>query len=89
LREHQRRDERRATAFAAFDALHDRELQTKVSVYLAEDLQEMGAGDPPPGFPDAATMTRSEMLDYLADSAVERFIPDIEVVYPGAIDPTV
>jgi hypothetical protein len=28
------------------------------------------------------------MLDYLADSAVEGCVPDIEVVYPGAIDPT-
>jgi hypothetical protein len=33
-------------------------------------------------------MTREVMLDYLADGAVELRVPDIEVVYPGAIDPT-
>ena len=48
----------------------------------------MGEGDPPPGFPNAATMTRDAMLDYLADGAVEWFEPELEVIYPGAIDPT-
>ena len=48
----------------------------------------MGGGDPPRGFPNALTMTRAEQLDYLADTAVEWFDPDIEVVYPGAVDPT-
>lgn len=87
-RAHRRRDEMRATARTAFDCLSDRELQVKVSVFLAEELQDMGGGDPPPGFLNAATMTRDAMLDYLADSAVIWFVPDIEVVFPGAIDPT-
>jgi hypothetical protein len=34
------------------------------------------------------TMTRTQMLDYLADGAVAAFGPDIEVACPGAIDPT-
>ena len=88
-REHRQRDEMRAKARAAFDCLTDRELQVKVTVELAETLQSMGGGDPPPGFPNASTMTRDEMLDYLADSAVEGCVPDIEVVYPGAVDPTI
>jgi len=44
-------------------------------------------GDPPQGFPNALTMTRDEILDCLSEVAVD-FVPDIEVVYPGTIDPT-
>ena len=88
-REHRQRDEMRAKARVAFNCLSDRELQVKVTVDLAETLESMAGGDPPPGFPNASTMTRDEMLDYLADSIVEWCVPDIEVVYPGAVDPTI
>ena len=84
-REHRRREEMRDVARAAFDALHDKELRVKVAVELAEAY---GEDDPLSHLPNVATMTRNEMLDCLADGAVDWFIPEIELVYPGAIDPT-
>ena len=87
--EHRQRDEIRAKARIAFDCLSDRELQVKVTVELAETLESIGGGDPPRGFPSASTMTRDAMLDYLADGAVDWCVPDIEVVYPGAVDLTI
>ena len=66
--------------------LSDRELRAKVAAELADELQAMG-GDPAPGFPNAFTMTRDELLDFLAE-CVAGFDPDLEVVYPGGIDPT-
>jgi hypothetical protein len=44
-------------------------------------------GDAPPGFPNAFTMSRDELLDFLAERAVG-FEPYIEVVYHGVVDPT-
>jgi hypothetical protein len=68
------------------DLCSDRELRAKVAAELQAELQHMG-GDPPLGFPNAFTMPRDELLDFLADRAVG-FEPYIEVVYPGASDPT-
>jgi hypothetical protein len=69
------------------DLCSDRELRVKAAAELQADLEHMGGGDAPPGFPNAFTMPRDEPLSFLADRAVG-FVPYIEVVYPGAIDPT-
>jgi hypothetical protein len=47
----------------------------------------MGGGDAAPGFPNSLRMTRDELLDFLVER-VAGFDPDIEVVYPGTVDPT-
>lgn len=67
--------------------LSDRELRVKVAAELANELQAMGCGDPAPGFPNAFGMTRDEMLDVVAE-CIAGFGPDMEVVYPGLVDPT-
>lgn len=54
---------------------------------LHRHFLEAMTGDPPLGFPNAFTMRWDELLDFLADRAVG-FEPCIEVVYPGAHDPT-
>ena len=81
------RDEMVAAARDSFDVLSDRDLRSMIATMLDADLRAMGGGDPPRGFPKAATMTRDKILDYLAEGAIG-YVPDIEVVYPGAIDPT-
>jgi len=81
------RDETIAEARETLSVLSDRELRVKVAGELAHELQAMGGGDPAPGFPNAFTMSRDELLDFLAE-CVAGFDPDIEVVYPGGIDPT-
>jgi len=86
-REHWRRDLMIAEARERLAELPDRELRVKVANELSDELQTIGGGDPPPGFPNAFAMTRNEMIDFLAECAVG-YVPDIEVVYPGAIDPT-
>jgi hypothetical protein len=87
-RAHAERDEVRTEALEALDFLSDRELRAQIAADLAVELQEMGGGDPPLGSPNAFTITRAEILECLADAAVIWFVPDIEVVYPGANDPT-
>jgi hypothetical protein len=81
------RDETIAEARGVLSVLSDKELRVKVAAELADELRTMGGGDPAPGFPNAFTMTRDELLDFLAE-CVAGFDPDIEVVYPGGIDPT-
>jgi hypothetical protein len=79
------RDETIAEARDMLAVLSDRELRVKVVGELADELRAMG-DDPAPGFPNAFTMTRDELLDFLAE-CVAGFDPDVEVVYPGGIDP--
>ena len=81
------REETIAEARDALSVLSDRELRVRVAGELADELRAMGGGDPALGFPNAFTMTRDELLDLLAE-CVAGFDPDIEVVYPGGIDPT-
>jgi hypothetical protein len=88
IRELARRDEIASVARYALSALSDQELRVRVAAELDDTILELGAGEDIPGFPDAATMSRDEMLDFLAEGAVAGFDPDIEVVYPGAADPT-
>jgi hypothetical protein len=88
MRELARRDEITSVARNAISALSDQELRVRIAAKLDETLLELGPGEDIPGFPDAATMSRDEMLDFLAEGAVAGFDPDIEVIYPGAADPT-
>jgi hypothetical protein len=86
-REHDWREMTVTNARHKLDELTDEELRAKAAAELDEELRHMGGGDPPRGFPDASVMAREDMLDFLADRTVG-FEPDIEVVYPGPIDPT-
>ena len=86
-REHALRDQMVAEARDMLDLLSDRELRVKAAAELDADLRHMGGGDPPRGFPNAFAMPRDELLDFLAGRTV-MFEPYIEVVYPGAVDPT-
>jgi hypothetical protein len=81
------RDETIAEARELIATLSNRALRIKVADELADELLAMGSSDPPPGFPNAFTMSRDEMLDFLAER-VTGFDPELEIVYPGAIDPT-
>ena len=87
MRELARLDEIIGDARCAMSGLSDQELRVRVAVKLDETLLELGPGEDIPGFPDAATMSRDEILDFLAEGAVAGFDPDIEVIYPGAADP--
>jgi hypothetical protein len=60
------------------------ELRGKVPTWLKKEAQTLA--ELPRGFTDAATMTRDQLLDFVAEGA--SFDPEIEVVYPGADDPT-
>lgn len=85
-REHDQREVMITEARELLADMADDELRATVERELASELQAMGGG-PPRGFPNARTMTRDELLDYLAEGTVS-FVPDIELVYPGAVDPT-
>jgi hypothetical protein len=60
--------------------LTDAELRAQAAAWLKTEAQTLG--ELPREFPDAATMTRDQLLDFVAEGAA--FDPEIEVVYPGA-----
>jgi len=68
-----------AAARESFDVLSDRDLRAMVAAMLDANLRAMGGGDPPRDFRKGPTMSRSEILDYLAEGAIG-YVPDVEVV---------
>lgn len=80
------REQQIADARRELSALSDIELRIMIARDLDEALLDFGPGETPEDFPDAATMTREDMLDFLAETAGGD--PEIEVIYPGAADPT-
>jgi hypothetical protein len=70
----------------ALSALADQELRGEVAAVLDQQMLDTGTTAVPISFADAIKMSRDEMLDFLAEGA--GFDVELEVIYPGAVDPT-
>ena len=86
IRALEQREHAIATARQELAALSDQQLRIRIAGELDDELLSLGADETSSGFSDAVTMTRDEMLDFLAEPYGGD--PELEVIYPGADDPT-